>query len=125
MVAITDPPAAKVLPSLLANPVAPEEGFEKFVVGTKIMANKQYILDKIKRMRNITSPSQILVVTADNGNGKTLLSNMIKEELSKKNEQPNENDKIGCKFEFFFSHVRAHEIDAAEIGYHIVKGLQI
>ena len=58
----------------------PDEGFEHFVVGERLPAAFRRIIGLIEGIsgdRGRKLPSQVLVVTGDNGNGKTLLNNMI------------------------------------------------
>jgi hypothetical protein len=113
-----------VLSELFQRPAAPEHSFDSFVVGHALNTARRGILDKIDQLANGTAPSQILVVTAENGNGKTLLQNMLKEELGRRNEIRDHSDAVGCRFDYFFSHVKTDGIKSEEIGYHLLQALQ-
>ena len=112
--------------ALAVQPSAPDEGFSWFVVGDDIAKGNYVVHSKIVTIARHEAPSQMLMVTGTNGNGKTLLNNMIKEHLSTLNENHSSSgDRIGCKFDYFFTHVKVHGLEASRMGADIVSHLQV
>ncbi len=119
-----------LLNALFTKPIPPDDGFVEFVVGEKTRDAKSSILGLINKIAAGIASSQVRVVSGANGNGKTLLNNWIKQELSLKN-KPLNDDPTGSqssspiKFDYFFTYVSAQSIDAKKIGYEIFRNLQI
>ena len=110
---------------LVRTPNPPDEKFDAFLVGGKITAAKKLLFDKITRLEGRKEPSQVIVVTGENGNGKTLLNNIVKEYLSRENEvHDRATDKVSSRFAYFFSHVQGHVTRDATTGLEIFRNLQ-
>lgn len=117
--------AKRLCDTLFTRPIPPDFGFSNFVVGDHLTAAHAAVTKRISHLSEKTAPSQVLVVTADNGNGKTLLANMIKDHLGGENEiRGQANTDVGCRFNYFFSHVKLHSADNSHIGYSLFQPLQ-
>jgi hypothetical protein len=110
---------------LVRTPNPPEEDFDAFLVGSRITAARQLLFKKISKLEARADPSQVIVVIGENGNGKTLLNNIVKEHLSKKNEirDPTTN-KVSSRFAYFFSHIHGHVTSDTTIGLELFRNLQ-
>src|SRR4051794_11904400 len=74
---------------IISRPIPPEEDFDRFVVGSALPEARNKILRLVQDISGdgrSRSTSQVIVVTGKNGNGKTLLNNMVKFELGRINE---------------------------------------
>jgi hypothetical protein len=123
---ITAPPLAENLTyeALTARGIAPDEGFDSFVVGDQILKARDLIKEKIESLAD-GSLSQTLVIIGDNGNGKTLLNNMVKAHLSKLNEDQSSTSRLQLKSDYFFAHIKAHNLEISKIGQHFFTALQL
>jgi chromosomal replication initiation ATPase DnaA len=88
---------------LVDRATAPSYGFDRFVVGTQIREHRQSTLDLITKIADHTAPSQVLVVTGQNGNGKTLLNNWIKQDLSDRNQTRSSAEEFSTQDKFVAS----------------------
>jgi len=118
--------ARELFLSLESNPVAPDDDFDRFVVGS-------HFNDSFIKLRVVTSemikgkqPSRFQLVVGENGNGKTLLANRLTRFLSDENETrgPKVSGQSERKFDVLYSHISALGKASSQTSLEIVTNLR-
>lgn len=112
--------------TLETNAVAPDDDFDRFVVGT--LLNDSFVLLQrlVVAMINSNQPSRFQLIVGENGNGKTLLANKLKRFLSDENEtqQPVASTGLARKFDVLYSHISALGKASSQTSLEIVTNLR-
>jgi hypothetical protein len=108
---------------LETNPIAPPDNFNDFVVGS-IQRSQVKAIRLVDDLYDGKAVSQFKLVLGKNGNGKTLLFNMIKRHASEKNVSKKTQTEVEEAINVLFSHISAIGGEHLNIGSQIVENLQ-
>jgi hypothetical protein len=118
------PPQSSFLhKQLQVQPSAPESDFDKFIVGQLPTARVQ-LLNSLRSLISCTEPSRLQLILGPNGNGKTLLNNVLKEEAAKQNRKVGEGSEPRLVFNVLFSRITLNTVRQSQLGIELAKGLQ-
>jgi hypothetical protein len=95
--------------ALESSPIAPDEDFDRFVVGDLLDQSFGALRLQVSDMVSGGGPSRLQLIVGENGNGKTLLANRLKRYLSEQNETqtPAREAAVVRKFDILYSHISA------------------
>src|SRR5437764_15416317 len=118
------PPQSSFLhKQLQLQPSAPESDFDKFIVGQLPTARVQ-LLSSLRSLISCTEPSRLQLILGPNGNGKTLLNNVLKKEATKQNLKVGEGSEPRLVFNVLFSRITLNTVRQSQLGIELAKGLQ-
>jgi hypothetical protein len=93
--------------ALETSPIAPDDEFDRFIVGDRL--DESFIKLKLSISDMIVGkhPARFQLIVGDNGNGKTLLANRVKRFLSDENETGGQITSEVRRFDVLYSHISA------------------
>jgi len=95
--------------TLATSPIAPDHEFPLFVVGDRLDESFNRLKILCGELVEAKQPSRFQLVVGENGNGKTLLANRVKQFLSEENDATKEVESGSSprRFDVLYSHISA------------------
>jgi len=108
---------------LQRHPSPPNSEFERFVVGSLLEIGTR-LSNQLREIVRSEEPSGVKLILGPNGNGKTLLNNMLKKTATEINIQNIDENNLPPSFTVLYSRVTLNELGPTLLGIELAKNLQ-